>query len=110
MARTLINMPASAQPGEVFEIRTMIAHPMETGYRPGEDGKRVPRDLIRRFTCTYDDGSGTELVFAADLFPAISANPYITFFARASASGTLSFLWEGDNGFKQTEAVTLRVT
>jgi len=110
MARTLINMPASAQRGEVIEIRTLIAHTMETGYRPGEDGKRVPRDLIRRFTCTYDDGSGTELVFAADLFPAIAANPYITFFARASASGTLRFLWEGDNGFKQTETVALRVT
>lgn len=109
MARTLINMPASALRGEVIEIRTMIAHPMETGYRPGPDGARVPRELIRRFTCTYDDGSSRALVFSAELFPAIAANPYITFFMKANASGTLHLVWEGDNGFIQTETMPLRV-
>ena len=39
MARTLINMPSSAKRGDVIEIRTLIAHPMETGWRPGSDGK-----------------------------------------------------------------------
>jgi sulfur-oxidizing protein SoxZ len=34
----------------VIEVRTMIAHPMETGYRPGCRWQGLPRDLIRRFT------------------------------------------------------------
>ena len=51
MARALITMPSVAKRGEVIEIRTLIAHPMETGYRPGDDGKILPRNLIRRFTC-----------------------------------------------------------
>ena len=58
MARALITMPRTAKRGDVVEIRTLIAHPMETGYRPGDDGRVRPRDIIRRFTCHYDDGGG----------------------------------------------------
>ncbi len=110
MARTLINVPATARAGEVIEVRTLIAHTMETGYRPGADGKVIPRDLIRRFSCIYDDGTSKELVFSAELFPAIAANPYVAFFVAVTASGALRFTWEGDNGFTQTEAATIRVT
>ncbi len=109
MARTLINMPTSPARGEVIEIRTLIAHNMETGYRPGADGRVLPRDLIRRFTCSFDDGSSNEPVFSAELFPAIAANPYIAFHFAATGSGTLRFVWEGDNGFTQTETVAIRV-
>jgi sulfur-oxidizing protein SoxZ len=105
MARTLINVPASARRGEVIEIRTLIAHPMETGYRPGADGRVLPRDIIRRFACRYNG----ELVFSAELFPAIAANPYLAFHTVATESGTLSFTWEGDRGFTQTETAALAV-
>ncbi|MEO7706912.1 MAG: thiosulfate oxidation carrier complex protein SoxZ, partial [Caldimonas sp.] len=47
-------MPATAKKGEVIEIRTLIAHPMETGYRRGDEGSVLPRNLIRRFSCVYD--------------------------------------------------------
>ena len=106
MARTLITMPTSATRGEILEIRTLIAHPMETGYRHGDDGAPLPRNLIRRLSCHYDD----VLVFSAELFPAVAANPFISFFTVATASGTLRFSWEGDNGFAQTESVSLTVT
>jgi sulfur-oxidizing protein SoxZ len=33
MARALINVPAKAKRGEVIEIKTLISHPMESGYR-----------------------------------------------------------------------------
>lgn len=105
-ARTLIQVPATARRGEVIELRATIAHPMETGYRPGADGRVLPRDIIRRFTCRLDG----ETVFAAELHPAISANPYLAFHLRADASGTLEFEWQGDNGFRHTERRTLQVT
>jgi sulfur-oxidizing protein SoxZ len=105
MARTLIHAPTSARRGEVIEIRTLIAHPMETGYRAGADGRTLPRDIIRRFACRYNG----ELVFSAELYPAIAANPYIAFNVVADASGTISFTWEGDNGFAQTESATISV-
>lgn len=106
MARTLVNVPKSARAGDVIEIRTLIAHPMETGYRTGDRGATMPRNLIRRFTCRYE---GAE-VFAAELFPAVAANPLLTFFTVATVSGTLTFTWEGDNGFMQTESVPITVT
>ncbi|MDB5763271.1 MAG: soxZ [Herminiimonas sp.] len=106
MARALINAPAAARRGEVIEIRTLIAHPMETGYRPGAEGQLLMRDIIRRFTCRYNG----EPVFSAELFPAIAANPYLAFHTVATESGTLSFTWEGDNGFAQTETASISVT
>jgi len=106
MARTLIHAPKTAARGEVIEIRTLIAHPMETGYRAGPEGRLLPRDILRRFTCRYDG----EVVFAADLHPAVAANPYLAFRTVATATGTLTFTWEGDNGFVQTESQAITVT
>lgn len=106
MARTLIKVPPTARRGEVIEIHTTIRHPMETGYRPGADGKLLPRDIIRHFSCHYDG----ELVFSAELYPAIAANPYLAFHTVATVSGTLRFSWEGDHGFRHTQDVTLQVT
>jgi sulfur-oxidizing protein SoxZ len=106
MARTLIQVPATARRGDVVEVRTLIAHVMETGYRAGSDGRTLPRDVLRRFVCRFNGA----VVFSAELHPAIAANPYLAFPLRASASGTLAFTWEGDNGFAQTETATLTVT
>ncbi|MGV7211248.1 thiosulfate oxidation carrier complex protein SoxZ [Oxalobacteraceae bacterium A2-2] len=105
MARALVTMPATARRGEVIEIRALVGHAMETGYRPGPDGRLVPRDIIRRFVCRYNG----EQVFAAELHQAVSANPYIAFFTTAVDSGTLEFHWEGDNGYSATETVALAV-
>ncbi len=106
MARVLIQAPATARQGEVIQIRTLIAHPMETGFRPDSNGKVLARDIIRRFACRYNG----ELVFSADLFPSVAANPYLTFYTVALASGQLSFTWEGDRGFTQTETSSITVS
>lgn len=106
VGRTLIKAPKAARRGEVIEISTIIGHPMETGFRPGADGRILPRDIITRFTCHYND----ELVFSAELYSAISANPLIAFRTVATVSGQLRFNWEGDHGFRHSESVDLRVT
>jgi sulfur-oxidizing protein SoxZ len=106
MARTLINAPKTAKRGEVIEIRATIGHPMETGYRPDDSGKIMPRNIIKRFTCRYNG----ELVFSAEMFSAVSANPYLAFHTVAVDTGTLTLSWEGDGGFSQTETLTLTVT
>jgi sulfur-oxidizing protein SoxZ len=106
MTRTLITVPPTAKRGEVIELRTLIAHVMETGFRPDANGQVKPRNLINRFVCRFND----ELVCSAELYPAVAANPYLAFTMVATESGTLSFSWEGDNGFAQTESVALTVT
>jgi sulfur-oxidizing protein SoxZ len=95
MARVLINVPARAKRGDIIELKTLISHPMETGYRVGTNGALIPRNIITLFTCTYN---GQE-IFHVELSPAIAANPFITFFTTATESGTLAFRWSGDNGF-----------
>ena len=99
MARVLINFPPRAKRGEIIEIKTLIQHPMETGYRLDSKGAVIPRDIISRFTCAYN---GDE-VFRAELFPAISANPFIAFPTVATESGELVFSWIDDNGQIQSE-------
>jgi sulfur-oxidizing protein SoxZ len=99
MARVLINFPPRAKRGEIIEIKTLIQHPMETGYRLDSKGAVIPRDIISRFTCAYN---GDE-VFRAELFPAISANPFIAFSTVATESGELVFSWVDDNGQMQSE-------
>ena len=99
MARVLINFPPRAKRGEIIEIKTLIQHPMETGYRLDSKGAVIPRDIISRFTCAYN---GDE-VFRAELFPAISANPFIAFSTVATESGELVFTWIDDNGQIQSE-------
>ena len=47
-------------------------------------------------------------MFRADLFPAIAANPFLSFFTVATASGELVFRWTDDQGNTQTE--TARIT
>ena len=105
MASALINVPERARRGEVIEIKTLVSHPMETGYRRTQLGAPIPRDIIRTFVCTYN---GTE-VFRAELHPAIAANPFLVFSTVATESGTLAFQWTGDNGFSLTESVAIRV-
>jgi sulfur-oxidizing protein SoxZ len=105
MARALINVPRKAQRGEVIEIKTLVAHVMETGYRRDNVGNPIPRDIICRFLCTYN---GVE-VFRADLFPAVAANPYLSFFTIATESGTLKFQWIDEHGNTETATATVEI-
>ena len=105
MASTLVNVPARARRGEVIEIKTLISHVMETGYRRTQLGAFIPRDIIKRFVCTYN---GVE-VFSAELHPAIAANPFFAFSTVATETGSFAFHWTGDNGFSVTESAGITV-
>ncbi|MCX7144434.1 MAG: thiosulfate oxidation carrier complex protein SoxZ [Proteobacteria bacterium] len=105
MARAIVNIPASADRGEIVEIKALIAHDMETGFRRTQLGVPIPRDIITSFVCTYN---GAE-IFRAEFHPAVSANPYLAFSARATESGSIVCKWTGDNGFSMTESAAITV-
>jgi sulfur-oxidizing protein SoxZ len=105
MAAALINVPARARRGEIIEIKTLMSHIMETGYRRTATGELVPRDIITSFACRYN---GVE-IFRADLYPAIAANPFISFFTVAAESGKIDFEWIGDQGFTATASAVITV-
>lgn len=105
MSNILVNAPKAARRGEVVEIKALIMHPMETGFRPGPNGRIIPRNIIERFTATWN---GAE-IFAMEMSPAIAANPFVSFFARANESGTVVLRWTGDEGFAVEERVAIAV-
>ena len=54
MTNVLINAPKTAKKGEVIELKALILHPMETGFRPGPNGRIIPRNIIERFTASWN--------------------------------------------------------
>jgi sulfur-oxidizing protein SoxZ len=105
MTAALINVPKKAKRGDVIEIKTLMSHIMETGYRHTTSGKIVPRDIITSFACRYNG----EEIFRADFFPATAANPFISFFTVATVSGKFDFEWIGDNGFSESASANITV-
>ena len=87
-----VRMPATATRGQVIEIRTLIQHPMESGFRLDNTGKAIARHIIESFDCTYN---GRE-IFRVKLHPAVSTNPFFTFCAVAQESGDFVFTWKDD--------------
>jgi sulfur-oxidizing protein SoxZ len=105
MSAPLINVPARAKRGDVIAIKALISHEMETGFRYGTNGVLIPRNIITEFVCTYNG----EDIFRADFYPAVAANPFLTFYTVATASGTIAFTWTGDNGFSETASANITV-
>jgi sulfur-oxidizing protein SoxZ len=105
MADSRVNVPKEARRGEPFEVRISIRHAMETGYRTNESGEHVPRNVIRRFACRYND----VLVFAIRVTSGIAANPYFRFFVTARESGALDFEWVDDAGARGDAHAEIKV-
>lgn len=89
-----IKLPKQAGKGEVIEIKTLMAHVMESGQRKDASGKIVPRKIINRFTCSFNG----KPVFEWELEPAIAANPYLQFSVKVEESGVFAFTWTDDDG------------
>jgi len=105
MADSRISIPPVNKRGEPFEVRITVRHAMETGYRTDVSGKPIPRNVIKRFTCSYNG----EPVFAVGMGPGIAANPYLRFFVTARESGTLDFEWIDDAGERATAQASVKV-
>jgi sulfur-oxidizing protein SoxZ len=89
-----VQVPNAAAKGEILQIKALISHQMETGLRRDDQGDVIPRKIINKFVCRYND----DVVFGVDLHEAVAANPYIEFCLRATESGRLEFVWEEDGG------------
>lgn len=106
MSKPRVKVPDTVKKGEVFEVKCLVSHKMETGQRKDrKTGEIVPRMIINKFVATYN---GKE-VFSADWHPAISANPFMSFFMKAEESGELEFTWIDDKGEKITTTSKITV-
>jgi len=100
-----VQVPKSARQGEVVEVRVLVQHPMETGFRRDMNGQAIPLNILDKVSARY----GGREVFSAELGSGMSANPYIAFYVRAEASGDLEVEWSDDRGEKGRATATLSV-
>lgn len=100
-----LSIPEQTVEGDILQVKVLIAHPMETGLRRGMDGRAIPQAIIEELRCEYNG----EVVFRAELHPAISANPYFAFYIRAAKSGDITLKWRDEAG-EHAETRALSVT
>jgi sulfur-oxidizing protein SoxZ len=103
--QTRIVMPATAKKDETVQIKSIIQHPMETGYRRDHRGEVIARDIIKRFVVTYLNAE----VFTADTTQGIASNPFFGFNLKATDTGDVVFTWTDEKGVttEQTRRLTV---
>ncbi len=100
-----IKVDKAKKVGDIIEVKTLITHVMETGFRKGSDGNVVPRNIINTFNATF----GGKEVFKAELSSGVSANPYISFRMKVTGPGDLEMTWQDDKGEKIVEKIPITV-
>jgi len=101
-----VRVPKKVKKGEMFEVKTLVTHQMETGMRKDKKtGEKIPRHIISQFRAAYN---GKE-VMKAIWHPAMSANPYSAFNLIADKTGPLVLTWTDDNSETYTKEVTINV-
>ena len=100
-----IQVQPQARRNEPVEVRVVIQHPMETGFRYDALGRQTPRNVIHHFECRY---GGVE-VFRAEMGAGIGANPYLRFFVRARESGEIVCRWVDQENVRGSVSALLTV-
>ena len=100
-----VQVPPTVKRGEPFEVRVLVQHPMETGFRRDLDGQAIPINIVDRLSARLD---GRE-IFSAEFGSGMSANPYVVFYATAQASGEIVVEWSDDRGEKGRVATMVNV-
>lgn len=100
-----IVMPRTAKVGDIIQIKTKIRHPMETGWRKDGEGQTVARNLLTKFTCSFEG----QTVLAGDYSTGVSEDPYLMFYAKVTKAGTYNFKWVGDNDQVYETSVVLEI-
>jgi len=80
--------------GENVKIKTLAEHEMETGVRRDNiTGIIYPRLIIQSVIAKYNG----KIVFKANWFSGVSANPYLAFYITATESGLIEIEWKDDH-------------
>ena len=102
-----VKVPKKAKAGDVVTIKTLISHPMESGFRKDKKtGDLIPRKIINKFVATFE---GEEIV-SVNVDPAVSANPYFQFSVKVMESGEFTFTWTDDDGTVYETAKSIEVS
>lgn len=94
---------AQAKDG-VTDVRVLMAHPMETGFRKDTSGKTIPPHFINDVQAT----SNGKTVLTAKWGQAVSQNPFLQFrFKGAKAGDKVTVTWSDNMGETRTDEATI---
>ena len=100
-----VQVPPKVTKGEPFEIRVLVQHPMETGYRRDLNGDAIPTHIVDKLVCRV----GGREVFRAEFGTGIAANPYVAFFAVAEQGGPVEIECSDDRWERGKASAMLNV-
>ena len=96
-----IILPANPKVGLKMDIRILIQHPMETGFRYDASGSAMAKNVIKKLSLDLDG----LILFSGELGTGTSANPFLQWSVILPKSGWLQLNWEDDEGNSGVERV-----
>ena len=98
-------VPTLVRAGEEFQIRLLIQHPMETGFRRDVDGNVLETNLLETLSLDFEG----QPVFNALTMNALTANPFLTFVVVIKQSGKFNARWRDMKGNVGSISASVRV-
>jgi sulfur-oxidizing protein SoxZ len=100
-----IQVASPVRRGQAMEVRLLIQHPMETGFRYEFSGTSIAKNVIHSMSAEY----GGRVVFRARMGSGVAANPLLQFWVRPDQSGDIRVVWEDDQGVKGQVSARIEV-
>ncbi len=98
-------VPPLVRSGEEFQVRLLIQHPMETGFRRDVNGDVIEGNLLEALTLEFEGQS----VFTARTMNALTANPFLVFVVSIKQSGRFNARWRDQMGNEGSISASVRV-
>lgn len=90
-----LSFAGKVSPGNTIEVRWIVGHAMESGFRLNDSGRAIPRNIINQVNVRLND----KLILQARPGTGLSAHPYLAFsLVVPPTGGTLSVEWVDDLG------------
>ena len=89
-----IQLSSPVRRGQPVQVRLLVEHPMETGYRFDFAGTAVPKNVIHSLQADY----GGRTVLKTRLGSGIAANPFLQFWLLPEESAELRVQWQDEQG------------
>lgn len=88
--------------GDKVDVKALIAHQMETGYRKNPDGTVIPAWYINEVKVMCND----KVVLHSFWGPSVAKNPFLSMsFSGGKAGDTISISWKDNHGDSRTDSV-----
>ena len=94
---------ASAKDG-VTEVKVLMSHEMETGFRKDASGNSIPAWFISEVTAKLDG----KVVMTAQWGPSVSKNPFLAFKIKGGKAGDkIAITWVDSKGDTRTDEASI---